>query len=246
MLTQNPIHLIIAICFVMISPILAQDDGLEPDVPVTVELGDSPFWLSFEGNQGDRVTITTGTVNAESPVDTTLELLSPDNQRLAYADDVLLDDGTWDSHAQLVAIDLPESGTYLLRVDSFNGVSEGEVEVLLVIDDLSLTIIDEDNITTIQATIKQNEVIQIEQFFEADSDITVRVKDVSGQLDPVLIIRDTDGTILHVSDDHKSDTLTLNRLDAQLTFVVPDDGDYIIEIRDYLGHAGALEVLIIS
>ena len=246
MLKQNPIRLFITLLFVMITPILAQDDRLEPDVPLTVTLGDSPVWLTFEGNQGDRVTITTLSVDTESPVDTTLELLSSDNQRLAYADDVLADDGTLDSHAQLSAFDLPESGTYRLRVDSFNGVSEGEVEVLLQVDDSPLVITEEDGITTIYATLKQGEILQIEQTFTADSEITIRVKDRSGQLDPVLVIKNDNGAILDMSDDHNSDTLTLNRLDAQRTFVVPDDGDYLIEIRDYLGRAGAVEILILS
>lgn len=223
----------------------AQDSiPLQADDPITVTIGESPAWLSYDGTAGDSISITTLTAVTDTAPDTTIEILYPDGQRLDYNDDTILPDGNLKSDAQLLKLELPVDGTYQIRIDSFNGVSEGEVDVLLTSPTVSLDVLETDTLTIVRGDIPAGDSLRYEIDLSADTTVSVTVRDVSGTLDPVLSIYDGD-TLLSFNDDHSSDDLTLDVLDAQVNNItLAEDTTLTIDVRDYLGRSGTVELII--
>jgi hypothetical protein len=54
---------------------------------------------------------------------------------------------------------------------------------------------------------------------------------------------DSDDELIAMNDDHGSQDLTLDVLDSRLLDVeIPADGDYIIQLTDFLGREGTFEI----
>jgi hypothetical protein len=169
-----------------------------------------------------------------------LEILTPGLQRLAYNDDAMLD-GLNPLDAALVRLPLPEAGQYTIRVNSFNGASIGEVEVLLmVVEPLATETADD----TIRVTLHENSVYTYPLEVTAGEAYTITALDPKGVLDAVLSMRDTQGNQIAHNDDHRSGELTLNIFDAKLTFTAPSDGKVTLELREFLGRGGTFEIRI--
>lgn len=222
--------------------ILAQDVDIQADEPITVTVGDDPAWLTYTGTAGERITITTLTAITDTAPDTTLEILYPDGQRLDYNDDTILPDGNLKGDAMLQAIELPMDGTYRIRVDSFNGVSAGDVDVLLTTPDNALDVLAIDDLTIVSGDIRDSLIYPID--VSAGSTLTVTARDVSGTIDPILRLY-ADDTLLTFNDDHRSGDLSLDVLDAQVSdFAIDEDTTINIVVRDYLGRSGTVELII--
>jgi hypothetical protein len=51
--------------------------------------------------------------------------------------------------------------------------------------------------------------------------------------------------VLAQNDDHASTNLTLDIFDAQIVYDAPDDAPLTIELREFLGRAGLIELVIV-
>jgi len=230
---------------VMIS--FAQELAIDTDIPITVTLGDSPVWLKYEGVAGETLHITTLTAITDTAPDTTLEILNPNGHRLAYADDVVLSDGTIKSDAILEGVELPIDGLYSIRVDSFNGVSAGEVEVILTQPTEEYSEITSDNLTIIAGEILKLGSLDYTLEVEADTTLSILARDTSGTLDPVLYIYDADDTLIDFNDDHQSVDLTLDVLDAGvIDLAIAENMILTVRVSDYLGRSGSVELIVTS
>lgn len=196
--------------------------------PVTLS-AERPAIITFAGDAAARVTITT---SAEATLDTTLTLFAPDNTKSAFADDWLAADGSVQRNAQLLDVLLPQTGTYRLQVDSFNGVSVGNVSVEITFANLVFTLED----SLVVSLVKDSAAHVV---LDSAGIVTISARDVSGGLDPLLIVRDADGAIVALADDAPADA-ALNTLDAQMTLAW--QVGYLLEVRDFLGRAGAVEL----
>jgi hypothetical protein len=207
---------------------------------VTLSGGAGPVDVSYVAADGERLTITARSL-ADAPIDVTLELLL-DEQRLAYNDDhgPALDNlAPLDS--AIVDFVLPAAGTYTLRLHSFNGAQSGDIEILVQ----SSPLVPPCDIPLHSVMLTANRTVACWLELEADTTLTLSARDVSGTLDPVLRLLDADGNMLAYNDDHGSADLTLNTLDSKIAdYVVPADGMYMIEVRDFGSAAGAVEIMI--
>lgn len=229
--------------------LLLQPDSstsLESNTALTLRLdGKSAALLTYTAPEVQTITLT---VRAISELDPVVELLTPDGQRLAYNDDASLT-GLAPTDAALVGLTLPEAGDYTVRVNTFNGVTEGEVEVLLtVVDSIPATISEPDEgITTIQVQLPKNGVYRYELPITTDQMVQITARDPFGGLDPVLTLRNAAGEVVTRNDDHNSTDWTLNIFDAQLKeIIIPADGVYTLELREFIGRAGVIEITIIE
>lgn len=138
------------------------------------------------------------------------------------------------------------AGTYTLYVDSFNGLSEGEVTLSLhTASPNDIRIREEDDMTLIEGRLLEDAVYRYTMIVTDDSPVTITARDTSGTLDPYIVVYDDNDIILAENDDHQSLDLTLNTFDARLSDFDLTDLDLItIEIRDFLGRAGQFQLII--
>lgn len=213
---------------------------------VTVQVtADDPAMLEFEGQAGQYLSLMASAQDAQQ-LDPVLEVLTPQMRQLAYSDDSRTRDDSISKEAQITALHLPEDGVYTVRVDSFNGVSEGAVEVILTQVDIFDTTLDVTAAqTTIISKLPEDTIFSHSYALEADAPISITVRDLSGTLDPVLRVHDRDGALLALNDDHATTDTTLNVFDAQIRdFTLADATDIRLEVVDFLGRAGTIEVII--
>lgn len=224
---------------------MAQDSVLEADTAITIEVGESPVWLTYEGTAGEHIRITTMTAITDTAPDTIIEILYPDGQRLDYADDTLLPDGSFGQNASFDSLELPVDGVYTIRVDSFNGVSAGSVDVLLTSIDDNLDVLATQDLTIIRGDIPAFGQLTYDLELSAGQTVSITARDVSNTLDPLLYIYDKDDTLIAFNDDHQSLNLTLNALDANIAeLLIADDMTLTFNVHDYLGRTGTIELMI--
>lgn len=212
-------------------------------ITITVT-ADTPARLQFDAEIGLYYRITTQALTDE--FDSVVALIAPDEVQVAYADDYILEDGTLSRDAQIERFAAIYDAPYTIRVDSFNGVTEGDVEVLVeVIDPFDLETDVDDAIITLTVTAEEHAVISLPQTFDAGIVQTITVRDASGNLDPILRLKNVDGELLAHNDDHTTADTTLSPFDARVSnFTVPEDGEYIIEVVDFIGNAGKFVIQI--
>jgi hypothetical protein len=233
---------------------------IEPDMPVVVTLdGRGAIDVHYSSEGSETVFITAKALGADNddpipPLDTVLEVVSPSGARLDYNDDyfpALLSDeiiselGLQPTDSAITALTLDEAGAYHLRVNSFNGVSTGEVELLIQrVDRVQIDIQPtEDTAFSASVTLRPNQVAQIEISLEAERSYTITARDPSGVLDAVLQVSDEAGNLLAANDDHLLDDVTLNIFDSRISDFSPTEtGNYVLTVRDYLGRSGVLWV----
>lgn len=194
---------------------------------------DYPFDIIFSAEAGQRVRILVEGIEEFDPV---VMVMSPDSNQLAYNDNISPIEGETQAGFSLK---FPASGRYLIRVDTFNGVSEGQANLYIFDDTHYYQIEEEDNLTRWIAPLAEDSVFSIEQTFSAETPITITAKDSSGDFDPYLRVRDSEGNIIISNDDHNSLDFSLNIFDARIAeWQVPADDTYTIEVFDFLGRAG--------
>ena len=233
--------------FACIAVTLAQDTTLQSDIPLTVTIGETPVWLTYEGTANDIISISTLSQVTETKPDTILEILTPSRLRLDYADDASESDDSIQSDATLSNIKLPIDGEYQIRVDSFNGVQAGEIKVMLTRNTMS------SEMTTVQGlTIIRGDIGEYGRFTHmldvtANTSLTISARDVSGTLDPILSVYDIDNKLIAFNDDHQGDDLEIDVLDAKINELqVKSDMTISIVVRDFMGRNGTIELIISS
>lgn len=183
--------------------------------------------------------------HGENVVDPTVEILKPNGERLAYNDDcgdfIAMEYRLKATDSMLFRLTLSESGRYLARINSFNGVSQGEVLIRIpVIQPITaIRRTDSAEKVEIEVVLPLDTIYSYE--FEAQADETLTITAHSRRSDPVLKLRDATGAIIAQNDDHNSEDLTLNIFDARITVTLAETGTYTLELSEFLGRGGAYE-----
>lgn len=203
----------------------------QAEVPASVTVtADLPAEVALVLAAGETITITGHSV----ALDPTLLLRDDRNNAVAYADD-RLDSGTIISDAQLTFTSA-SGGDYRLVIDSFNGVSEGEVtltserhtEPLLTVA-VPLTVkVAAQQVTVVQLVLTQPQSVRF------------TVRDLDATLDPWLQVVDEAGQGVASGDDSEGQP-GLNMLDSALTASLAA-GRYQLRVLDWLGRAGRVEI----
>jgi hypothetical protein len=211
---------------------------LTPGAALTLTLdGQGPVVATFTADSGDRVTLT---AQALDELDTTLELLGPNGRRVAFNDDHGTDAAALAaSDSRITRLTLDQAGDYVVRVDSFNGVTAGDVR-------LTLDVPPPPDAAARDVLLLRGEALTIPLALDAGDRLTVTLSDPRGLRDPLLRLVAPDGALIGANDDHTSADLTLNLFDARLDVTVDAAGEYRLELREFLGRGGllALEIAI--
>jgi hypothetical protein len=219
---------------------LLQPVTITSGTPITITLtaGAGPVGITYTAAPGEVLTVTAQSRAAE-PIDVTLEILL-DNERIAFNDDhriELADLAPQDSAITHLIIN--EAGDYILRIHSFNGAQSGEVEVLVQSRPL---------VEPCQRPAQTVELLAHHPFtclldLQIGQTVALTARDISGTLDLVLALLDSEGALLARNDDHASADLTLNVLDARIAnYEVVEAGTYAVRVSDFGGTAGTLEL----
>lgn len=252
------VRLLCILC-VSVVQLFAQGDSttfIEANTPLTLRInGQSAAVMTYSSPGNETITLTARALGGESEAvfDTIIELASPDGTRLAYNDDLTASvEGLSATDSQITHFFLAEPGAYTIRVNSFNGVTEGEVEITLTLVD-AVHFVEEtaDNVRLLRMDLGDDQ--RFVHTFEAAEGETLHItaRDPRGFLDPIITIYDADGAEIVINDDNAAPFalagLTLNTFDAQIRdFRVPADGQLTLELREFLGRAGQLELRITS
>jgi hypothetical protein len=226
---------LIALLWLLFQPLIIT---AEAPLTVTLRAGAGPVDVQYSSPGSERLTITARSL-AQTPIDVTLEILQG-NTRLAFNDDHpgLADTELSANDAALMGLILSAPGVYTLRIHSFSGAQDGPVEVQVQAEPA----VGPCPLAAVLELLAQ-QVIVCTLDAEAGQRITLRARDLSGTLDPALALLAPDGMLVAQNDDHASDDLTLNVLDAQIAdFPVTETGRYTLRVRDFSGAAGTLEL----
>ena len=236
------------ICLVLVSGMASAQEIIELDEPTTVSFdGDAPALVIYDAEAGEIVNIVVDGV--DDFLDTVMAVIDPDGNQLVFNDDTWIPDGDSNINiqydAQVLSLRLDQAGEHLIYVDSFNGVEAGEAVVTVFHDDFfaeAQTQFDEP--FALDAFLDASAVITYTLDLEAGDRITITARDLTGNLDPVASLL-YDGEVIAENDDHTDIDLELNTLDAKLLDVgILESGNYQIEVIDFLGNAGWLQVTI--
>lgn len=206
-----------------------------------------PLYLLYTGEAGQTVNITTRSLEAGA-VDTVLEVRLG-NRRLAYSDNHPAPRGNLAvSDAAVYALRLLQAGEYTIRLDSYGSIDVGQVEVLLeVVDPFAAEVETSDEGVTVTATLLPRQPYTYALTAQAGERLTITARDLSHRLDLILRVRDSEGNVLLMNDDHGSSDLTLDAFDARIgAFAAPAAGDYSIVVTDALGRGGRFQLTLFS
>lgn len=199
---------------------------LTPNLPVVGMLdANQPrqFW-TFDGFKGQQITLTALDLNQTETFDLALRLLGPDGSEEAFNDN---DEtrGTLDS--QISDHLLQQDGRYMVVVERVAG--EGEYTLGLVLPRLV-----DVPVELLRGELFAAAPAQRWAFAgRAGQRLTITLSAVSGDLDPLLRLRDASGAVIAENDD--ADDPALGR-DSQLVDVrLPAGGTYVIEAASYSG-----------
>lgn len=215
------------------SPIIMPGESLSLTVTT-----DNRANATFAVDESQYITIQVDSASDE--FDPVVWIVDSENRLRAY------NNNSADSNASRIENLFLSPDSYTIFVDSFNGVSEGNVELRLdsttpFEDDLTNL----DNITMLTVNLPEDLVYRYALEISEDETLTITARDLSRTLDPYLVLRDSQNTILASNDDHQSDDFNLNSFDARLSAVqMPSDGIIFIEVHDFIGNAGQFELII--
>lgn len=245
--------LIFAAIFTVYARPSAQPDStvfLDSNTPVILRLTGhgQPAEAVFEGEQGQIITLVAQAVDPTT-VDLVLEIVIPSGERLAY-NDSWLGEGTnltppigfeslAVSDAVLSRLILPDSGTYTVRLNTFNGEGVGDATLTLMIEPVGALILGE----VYPLGLHRAEIGTVTLALSAGEKVSMTALAQRGRLDPWLELTNPAGEILAANDDHGTTDLSLNVFDSRLTFTAETDGIYTVRVREFLGRAGTIHLL---
>lgn len=222
--------------------------SLTADEPLTVRLTTAmPVELTYTSPGDEIITITAAATDPES-LDVTLELRDSDDERVAFNDRHDGLDGLAFTDAALDRLYIEAAGTYTLVVDSFNGVTEGDVTVTLTTQNPVVALDWDGDSVTATVDLLPDRARSLTFDGTAGDTVTIIVRDPSALLDPRITLHDPDGAVIAANDDRPINSpmaLTLNVFDSYLGVVeLPVDGTYTLDIAEFLGRSGVVEVSI--
>jgi hypothetical protein len=215
--------------------------------------GEGPTLLVYTATAGEVVTMTARSLDKQAEDDpndyrrdTVIDVLNPEGRRIAYNNDHQTEDPDLLEHDSVISkLVLREEGDYVIRVNTYGGVFDSDVEVLIKRDDLfDLDVQDEeDGALILTGSLPRWSVFRYTIPAVAGETLTITARDTSRTLDPILRLFDSDDELIAMNDDHGSQDLTLDVLDSRLLDVeIPADGDYTIQLTDFLGGEGKFEI----
>lgn len=204
---------------------------------------DSPTLLTYTARAGEVITVTAHARDAT--LDTTLELYDADGRRLAFNDDHMSAlDGLAVTDSALMRVRLDRDGPYTIALDSFNGVSEGDVAVLLrSVDAADAQIRTESGSTVIRLDLLRGDVFTLTLDAFDGQTVNLTALDPRGLLDPVLTLYDAGGGVMARNDDHTRDDLGLAVFDARIESV-PVSAGAKLTLHEALGRGGTFTLVI--
>jgi hypothetical protein len=266
---------VLLVCLGLILPVAAQSQApfIQSGETLTLELSASAMQeLRFSAQAGELFSLSVvgvGEARYEGaglgvPTDPTFTLLSPEGLALKYVDDTpqgaLASTGTTSTpqvpsvsqEAHLRNFVLPQTGDYVLRLDSFSGVTDGAIEVTLSLSPAEPMALDwaeasAEGRLTHRLDLAPHQSGHLSLSLRAGETLRLLAQDMSGRLDPRLQVLDESGAVLADNDDAPAEWLIaegLDVLDAGLDFSAPADGIYHLHLSDYLGRAGELALQI--
>ena len=189
----------------------------------------------YQGLRGETIRVTAEAVDAGANTPDLVLWIVLNGRLLAY------NDNQGESPNPSFSLYLPEDGRYLIYVDSFNGVSTGSAQVLVQrIDPFNKQVFREGT-DRIVIDLPPSQVFRHE--FGASSNFTITVRALSENVDPYIRFTTKRGEVIAVNDDHNTDDDTLGLLDSQLSASVRA-AVYVLEVRDFLGNGGQVEITI--
>jgi hypothetical protein len=169
------------------------------------------------------------------PTDTTLEILNSDGDQVAFNDD--LNDTSIDPGIENVSLD---PGVYTIRLDTYDSSQVGGVQVEMVLGEVEPT---GDGGTssgtslefgdTANGTITDTSIDVYSFVGEAGQDVTITAEasnPASPDQDLELRLYGPDGEQITSDDDSGSEKGLGDRDPAIISFTLPDDGEYSVEV----------------
>lgn len=202
---------------------------------VTGELTDiAPSVLyTFSGSQGDGVRVT---MDGNRGIDTTLRILNPTGQEVAYNDDSR---GSLSSQIELFV--LPADGTYTIVAGGFANSARGTYSLLLeqveVPESVGAQTIEIGQ--TVNGELTQSDLAINYTFSATEGDVvTITLDAVDNRFDAFLRLLAADGSTLITNDDSRGS------LNSQIAgFVLPASGEYTIVATSLSGRQTGAFVL---
>ncbi|MCS6836721.1 MAG: hypothetical protein NZ750_11985 [Anaerolineae bacterium] len=200
----------------------------------------------YEGRADEALCITLRGIGEASyqgqalgvPPDPVLILVDPQGRTLAYADDNGAAHGLAIQDAALCPVVLPRAGRYIIRADTFSGLTEGAGELLARPWQPVLPSLKADAWQSLTWPIggAAQALINV----RAGQRLLIRAR-ASDASDTILTLLDEQGQTLAKNDDHASTALDLRSLDSALTWQASTDSVLIVQLHDALGRAGQAE-----
>jgi hypothetical protein len=223
---------------------------LVENVPVTIALvgGAGPIDLQYTASESQTITVT---ARSETPdaIDTTLQILSADNENLGFNDDHDTRSQDLSSRDSVIEdLELPTAGIYIIRVDSFTGASTGNVIVTLDVAGNGRAVNEAAESIIVTDHLRSNRSYEITFDGNEGDVVTITARDLPDDdvdIDPLLTLLSDEGDVLAENDDHETRDLALDLFDARIeSFVLPTNGTYTIQVDDYFGDPGEFELTI--
>ncbi len=178
---------------------------------------------------GDILVATTAALTDE--LDTTLALVDASGAILTQNDDMA--EGNLNSQ---LAFQAPAAGRYELVASTYGGRGRGDFVISLALDPnanapFNFASVDGDRIAQHEGTISDAQLTQEFRVTLAAGQTVLATADVtSGNLDPVLKLKDPEGNPLAINDDRGDGSLN-----SAVAFTATAAGEYIVELSRYRG-----------
>lgn len=196
----------------------------------TLARGAQHVWR-FSGNAGELVSIV---LTPENQFDAILDIYSPDGSRLAA-----LDEGFSGDTEVVAGLELPLTGEYAILVRSFAGEGGSYSLSLDEGGDNTTNFYDAGDLIfgqTAQETLRENEAHAWFFSGKAGDELFITVTPLTNNLDLDIWLLDENINRLAEQDD------LLAGEPEMIEFVLPDDGRYLVLVRDFFGEAGRYEI----
>jgi pre-peptidase len=179
-----------------------------------------------------------------TPLDTTIEVDDPDGNSLAFNDDLTADS----RDAGVENVSLSDAGTYRIRLDTFDLLDGGAVEVQLV---TSATAEVGDNSGIVNVNAKLDGKVPAVFTFNGSSGqvVTITAEAInppSSDMDLTMTLYAPDGSQAGSDDDSGSENGLGEHDPALMHFSLPQTGQYRLEVASWFDTPGDITVKVIA
>ncbi len=210
-------------------------------IPATMPAGQR-FLQRVQLNANELVTITA--LSQTPDFDTRLRLQTTSTDTLARNDDIesfdILPEIT---DAQITNFVVPAADEYVIEVRAFSSNQGGDF-ILMIQRYGTLEAVADEAEQMLTGEILSRQRIDFPLSLQGGELVTITARAAGSTIDPQIVLIDADNIVVISNDDHSTDDESLSQFDARFTnFVVPADGEYILQLESYSGRGG-YEILI--